>query len=54
MITVEYLDNFRRNQIMRYISNTIYKYYVSQIVGDDIIIKIFEISDRNALIINID
>jgi hypothetical protein len=47
------LDNFRRNQIMGHVCSAIYKHYVSQIVGDDVVAAILGVSDRNTLIMNV-
>jgi hypothetical protein len=48
------LDDFRRSQIMGHVCNAIYKHYVSQIVGDDVVAAILGIPDRNVLVIDVD
>lgn len=47
------LDDFRRKQIMGHVCSAIYKHYVSQIVGDDVVAAILGVPDRTALIMDV-
>jgi hypothetical protein len=38
---------------MGHVCSAIYKHYVSQIVGDDVVAAILGVSDRNTLIMNV-